>query len=78
MTQQAAASKPQTAGIAGSDGEAEPGLPQSLRTAGAWRGTEPLALCGLQGLQRGWRPFAEITLRPVAARREPSDSVNRP
>ncbi|MFM2448374.1 MAG: hypothetical protein RIS44_824 [Pseudomonadota bacterium] len=35
--------------------EAKPGHKQSLRTACAWRGAGPLALRGLQGLQRGHR-----------------------
>jgi hypothetical protein len=46
--------KAQTAAIPGYC-EAKPGLKQSLRTACAWRGTGPVALRGLQGLQRRHR-----------------------
>ena len=44
-------------------GEAEPGHPQSLRTVGAWRGAGPMALRGLQGLQRRMADEGAISCR---------------
>ena len=44
--------KAQTAAIAGSYGEAEPGHGQCLRTVRAWHRAGPVARRGLQGLQR--------------------------